>query len=84
MGPLRVPDPNPFMIGRTEDVMKQTLGELIESFLSPSARSKRRSRHSNEIFATRKDCRIFNRQFLKPREHVRINPNARRAKAVRD
>lgn len=64
--------------------MKQTLQELIDSFLNPVSSSKRRSRHSNEVFVTRRERRIFDRQFLKPREHVRINPNARRAKAVRD
>ncbi len=42
---------------------------------------KRRSRHSNEVFATRKDRRIFDSQFLKPREKKRRYEGARRAKS---
>lgn len=54
---------------------------------------KRRSRHSNnEVpFATKKYRRIFDRQFLKPRERKRVMrmvhgvlQPSRRAKSVRD
>lgn len=44
---------------------------------------KRMSRHCNEPFVTRKDLRIFNRQFLKTRERRREYDTARRTKAVK-
>ena len=47
------------------------------------AGKKRKSRHSNAVFATRKERRMFDRQFLEPRERVRAHPNSRRAKSVR-
>lgn len=57
----------------------------VNSWLSGK---KRKSRHSNEIFGTRKERMLFDRQFMSPRKRVRkfnevTNKMSRRAKSVR-
>lgn len=63
-----------------EQLKVESQAAILENWLLGK---KRRSRHSNAVFATRKDRIIFDSQFLKPRERVRAHEGARRAKSIR-
>lgn len=60
------------------------MSKLEEIFTNWMLGKKRMSRHSNEVFATRKDRRIFDRQYLQPRVRVRLTEDSRRAKSIRN
>ena len=58
-----------------------------EHFFMPNDGSKHRSLHSNEVFLTKKDRRIYDRQFLQPRVRTRgfnmwTGKRTRRAKVI--
>lgn len=64
------------------NIIKEHLGATpYENFFLGG---RRKSSHSNEVFATRKDKRIFDSHFLEPRDKKRTHEGARRAKSSRD
>lgn len=54
---------------------------ILENWIRGEARM---SKNTFEVFGTKKERRMFDRQYLKPRLKVRPHKKARRAKAVRD